>query len=464
MLITPPKFSVSNLAFLLAVGVFIIGNLEPSFNPDPPAPRPAGQLGSYPGITGNVGFVFHFYGGIGYVASGFFQFVPFIRRTWPKLHRILGRTFFFFQLITMIGNMIFLYGSTRYLKGGLTSFLAVTIFFNPIWVFCSFKSVTAAYRGDIHEHHMWIIRTVALSVGNFLVPPIDSFIRMALDSYDGRESYATAFWFSFLLAFAGGEIFLSLAYPTDKSSNYVKALQNARGFYRDLVAWTQVKLVEKENLGTYFRLVFEAPHNVHVPPAHHLTFKDPKSSLVLPLFRPYTPVGQEKNRIEFLVKRYVNGPMSRYLTDLNVGDSTECCGPFGTFRLVPDHPKISIIAAGTGLTPMISILKHGLEHSETHFELTFFNSTMLLGPVLEQLKTEYPEKFSYTWVQAKQDFDMSKLFAAKGGSVKRATSLDGSHADILICGPRKFMELVMKTGMKNGIPESRMYAFGFSDR
>ncbi len=52
--------------------------------------------------------------------------------------------------------------------------------------------------------------------------------------------------------------------------------------------------------------------------------------------------------------RPVHGVASNYLCDLNVGDTVEVIGPFGTSFLMPNHPKnhIVMICTGTGSAPM----------------------------------------------------------------------------------------------------------------
>lgn len=50
----------------------------------------------------------------------------------------------------------------------------------------------------------------------------------------------------------------------------------------------------------------------------------------------------------------VRGVASNYMCDLNVGDTVQVIGPFGTSFLMPNHPKSSIvmICTGTGSAPM----------------------------------------------------------------------------------------------------------------
>lgn len=68
------------------------------------------------------------------------------------------------------------------------------------------------------------------------------------------------------------------------------------------------------------------------------------------------------NNVSLTVKRVlenhqgqaVTGVASNYLCDLNVGDTVQVIGPFGTSFLMPNHPKshILMICTGTGSAPM----------------------------------------------------------------------------------------------------------------
>jgi len=455
-----PNSSIANAFFAMAIGAFVLGMVEPVFNPDPPAPNPPGQMGSYPGSIGNAGYIMHFFGGIAYIACGVFQFVSPLRRTFPKIHRILGYGFYVAQLITLIGNLIFLFGRTSYLKGGAISFIAATFVFNPWWVYCSGTNLVAIIHGDVYKHHIYAIRAIAVSTGNFLVPPIDSIIRLIVDGIDAEASYGAAFWFSFCLGIIMGEICIKIVYPAPKSPVVVLS-QETTGVYQDLPPWTQLTLVLKEQSGDYFRMIFEAPFNVSVPPAYHITFQHPHK---FNTSKPYTPISAKGRQIEFLIKKYQNGLMSSYLTGLNVGDQVRSCGPYGSFE-VKEHSEVLMLAAGTGITPMISILKTALEmlHLKTKFKLVFFNKQLILENQLASLSDQFGDQFEYEFVPDKTAYSVNPALQSHK-SVKRITSYTGSNSTVLVCGPRQFCDAMIAKAESCGIPQCDVFAFGYSDR
>lgn len=58
------------------------------------------------------------------------------------------------------------------------------------------------------------------------------------------------------------------------------------------------------------------------------------------IMREYTPISSdEKNYIEFLIKRYDHGYLSRYIYSRNVGEKLEVRGPFITFPYFANMKK-----------------------------------------------------------------------------------------------------------------------------
>jgi cytochrome-b5 reductase len=90
------------------------------------------------------------------------------------------------------------------------------------------------------------------------------------------------------------------------------------------------------------------------------------------VIRPYTPISRPNTigQLQFVIKNYPQGTMSKHVHGLKKGDTLEIKGPskrqdfFEFFRifyhLVPKYPyepnkfeKLGLIAGGTGITPMV---------------------------------------------------------------------------------------------------------------
>ena len=73
-----------------------------------------------------------------------------------------------------------------------------------------------------------------------------------------------------------------------------------------------------------------------------------------PVIRPYTPVSDEdaKGYIDFVVKRYPNGPMSEHMHEMKPDQRLDFKGPIPKYAWEPNkHDHIALIAGGTGITP-----------------------------------------------------------------------------------------------------------------
>lgn len=93
--------------------------------------------------------------------------------------------------------------------------------------------------------------------------------------------------------------------------------------------------------------------------------------------RPYTPVvplvettdygNITKDTLCLLVKSYSNGKLSRYLCSLHQGDLIEVSRPQGTFECWTSKTSLILLAAGTGITPMLPIIWNALHSSIKKF-------------------------------------------------------------------------------------------------
>ena len=95
--------------------------------------------------------------------------------------------------------------------------------------------------------------------------------------------------------------------------------------------------------------------------------------------RPYTPSSMPGTTgyFDLTVKRYESGTISRYLHDLDVGDTVLMSGPNPGGHWVDGMAKkVGLVAGGTGITPMISIIRWILGKSlGVELYLVFANKT-----------------------------------------------------------------------------------------
>eukprot|EP01041_Mallomonas_annulata_P012625 gene12625-26580_t len=115
------------------------------------------------------------------------------------------------------------------------------------------------------------------------------------------------------------------------------------------------------------------------------------------VFRPYTPttLNDHKGSFELVVKKYPGGKVSSHLDSLKVGDKIEVKGPIPKLSYTPNMKKtIGMLAGGTGITPMLQVIKEILKNPDDKTEITliFANKTeadILLRSSLDELATKH---------------------------------------------------------------------------
>ena len=83
-----------------------------------------------------------------------------------------------------------------------------------------------------------------------------------------------------------------------------------------------------------------------------------------PVIRPYTPVSDEDARgyLDFVIKKYPNGPMSEHMHSMNPGQRLDFKGPIPKFPWESNkYDHIALIGGGTGITPYVGSVLLPLE-------------------------------------------------------------------------------------------------------
>ncbi|XP_069489787.1 NADH-cytochrome b5 reductase 1 [Ambystoma mexicanum] len=210
--------------------------------------------------------------------------------------------------------------------------------------------------------------------------------------------------------------------------------------------------------------------------------------------RPYTPVSSDddKGYVDLVIKIYFKGKdpkfpeggkMSQYLDSLAIGDVVEFRGPSGLlvyqgkgkFAIQPDKKspaevksasRIGMIAGGTGITPMLQLLRAILKDPDdrTHCSLLFANQSaqdILLQDDLEELQARYPERFNlwFTVDNAPEDWEYSKGFV-DADMIKDHLPAPADDVLILLCGPPPMVQFACNPNLdKLGYQNKLRFAY-----
>lgn len=127
-----------------------------------------------------------------------------------------------------------------------------------------------------------------------------------------------------------------------------------------------ISAMEKVTQDTY-RVRFALPGNSQLGlwPGQHLILRGRVNDLEIQ--RAYTPISPSnaKGYFDVLIKCYQTGLMSQYVESWRPGDTAFWRGPFGGFFYKPNqHGELLMLAAGTGLAPMVPILQSITDNAE----------------------------------------------------------------------------------------------------
>ncbi|MHC2991164.1 ferredoxin [Pontibacter sp. HJ8] len=181
----------------------------------------------------------------------------------------------------------------------------------------------------------------------------------------------------------------------------------------------------------------------------------------------------EGARLSVTVKRVEGGLVSNYLLDqLQVGQEIEIMEPLGNFNLVPDASQnrhIILFGAGSGITPLMSILKAVLS-GEPNSKVTLLygnrdEESVIFKKQLEELEAAHPDRLhtAYIFSQPKHQCEhrgrMNQSVMLK--ILERLKLTKPESALYYMCGPEGMMDEARKALHVLHVPADRIFRESF---
>src|SRR5262245_56530422 len=139
------------------------------------------------------------------------------------------------------------------------------------------------------------------------------------------------------------------------------------------------------------------------------------------------------------VKRVAGGRMSNWMNDrLAPGDTIDVLVPAGLFLLRAADNPIVAFAGGSGITPILSLVKTALLTPARELALVYANrdaQSVIFADALETLRAASGGRL---WLHHHLDSEKGFLDAAACAELAG----DRVEADFYVCGPGPFMEVV----------------------
>ena len=163
------------------------------------------------------------------------------------------------------------------------------------------------------------------------------------------------------------------------------------------------------------------------------------------------------------IRRVPGGAMSDPAQGWQAGDTVEVMTPEGRFCL-GDQRDLLLIAAGSGITPLLSIATAALARG-ARVTLVYGNrgiGTIMFRAALDRLKDHYLDRFTLIHVLSREGQDVPLLEGRIDGDriarLTRAGAIDPAGADgVFLCGPGEMIETVQAALEATGVAPERIH-------
>jgi nitric oxide dioxygenase len=154
------------------------------------------------------------------------------------------------------------------------------------------------------------------------------------------------------------------------------------------------------------------------------------------------------------IKREDGGVISNYIHNMAIGDKIFLIPPAGEFVYTKSEKPLVLIGAGIGLTPLLPMLEHALQESNSH--ITFIHTArnkdvQAFRGFVDNLAASNTERLTvhHHYSQEQGRLDEEKLRAL--------LPVPEADFDAYFVGPKAFMSDVKKALLAHGVPEAQIH-------
>lgn len=228
------------------------------------------------------------------------------------------------------------------------------------------------------------------------------------------------------------------------------------------------KTIVTHNVAIYrFKLpaansIIGLPIGQHISIGAHIAQEDGSSKEIV---RSYTPISgdHQPGYVDFLIKSYPTGNISKYMASLAVGQTIRMRGPKGAFVYTPNMVRhFGMVAGGTGITPMLQVIRAIIRGrptgDKTQVDLIYANVTeqdILLREDLDSLaKEDSGFRVHYVLDKPPQDWAGGVGFVT-AGMLEKWLPKAAPDVKLLLCGPPPMVSGLKKASQSLGYEKAR---------
>lgn len=189
-------------------------------------------------------------------------------------------------------------------------------------------------------------------------------------------------------------------------------------------------------------------------PGQFLTFRVPwKEGETLLRCYSLSSAPQTDARPKVTVKRVEAGRVSNWFHDtLCEGDVLDVMSPAGLFVLRPVNVPVVAFAGGSGITPILSLIKAALATTSRRIKLVYANrdeASIIFRRELDALAAAHPGRLDIV-----HHLDVEHGFLTAPAIVPLVRGLEDAH--FYVCGPGPMMDVVEQTLAGLGVPRDHL--------
>ena len=209
-------------------------------------------------------------------------------------------------------------------------------------------------------------------------------------------------------------------------------------------------------------VTFDAPEGWRHLPGQYLTLRRPGGDVR----RSYS-IASKPGALSVGIRRVEGGVFSEWAQGLVPGDVVEAMPPEGRFTLGGER-RVLLVAAGSGITPMIAIAAAVLERGGAAV-LVYGNrgtATMMFKDAIEAMKDRYMGRFRAIHVLSREAQDVEvlngRVDAAKLRDLAARGLIDADVDAAFLCGPGDMIEAARGALAEMGLPPERIRSERFA--
>lgn len=212
-----------------------------------------------------------------------------------------------------------------------------------------------------------------------------------------------------------------------------------------------------QETGDAHSVVFETPPGLTHKPGQFLTLRLPCEGGTVA--RCYSLSSAPGEPFKVTVKRVKDGRGSNWVCDsVVVGDVVDVLAPSGTFTPKSLDSDLLLLAGGSGITPVMSIVKTALANGSGRMLLVYANrdeQSVIFHAELRDLVAKHPDRLVVLhWLETVQGLPSLRPL--------QEIVRPWAHAEAFICGPAPFMDCAADALRELGVSRDRIHIERFT--